>query len=451
MVLPLKNLSDDPEQQYFADGMTEELIGALGRLERLRVAGRASSFAFKGRNVDAREVGEKLAVGTVLEGSVRKAGQRLRVTVQLVDARTGYQLWSETYDREPADVFAVQEEIALAVAEALDLRLPRGLEIFRLRDRPPDLEAYELYLRGRHAWRRRTKEGLELAVDFFQQAIARDPNFAEAHAGLADAYIQLAGHRYRSRGEALPRAREAVERALALEPELVEALATRAYLHACLDHAPDSALADFRRAIALNPSYPSAYHWYAITLVSLGRLDEALREFRRAAELDPLAPTLHGAYATALWFSGDLDRAQEMARRANELAPNLFGPLRILSNIYAAQGRGAEALQAAERALALAPENPIAQAGLARAHARFGERRKALEILTGLEANPDPCVPCIAEVYVALKDYDGALRWLDARIWDSLGGFSFPKVDPLYDPLRGDPRFARFLEDAGLK
>ncbi|MFN2431794.1 MAG: adenylate/guanylate cyclase domain-containing protein [Gemmatimonadota bacterium] len=450
-VLPFDNLSPDPESEYFADGMTAELIGTLGRLERLRVTGHTSSFAFKGGNVDAREIGEKLAVGTVLEGSVRQAGQRLRVTVQLVDARTGYQLWSETYDREPANVFAVQEEIARAVAGALDLRLPRGLEIFRLREQPPDLEAYELYLRGRHAWRRRTREGLELAVDHFQRAIARDPSFAEAHAGLADAYTQLAGYRYRSRGEALPRARQEVERALALEPELAEALATRGHLRARVDHAWESALADFRRAIELAPSYVSAYHWYGIALTELGRLDEALRIFRRAVELDPLAPAVHGSYATALWLSGDFDRAEEMARRANELAPELAGPLRMLSDIHAAQGRGVEALQAAERAVALSPDGAIPRAALARAHARFGQRRKALELLAELEADAEPCVPCIAEIYVALKDYDGAFRWLDVRIWDSLGGFTFPKVDPLYDPLRGDPRFTRFLEDAGLE
>jgi adenylate cyclase len=448
-ILPFANLSPDPESEYFADGMTEELIGALGRLEGLRVAGRASSFAFKGRNVDAREVGEKLAVGNVLEGSVRKTGERVRVTVQLVDARTGFQLWSETYDRESVDVFTVQEEIALAVGEALDLRLPRGLESFRLGARPPNLEAYELYLRGRHAWRSRSQEGLELAVEHLQRAIARDPNFAEAHAGLADAYIALAVYGYRSREEALPRAREAVERALALEPLLVEALTSRGYLRT----APDSALADFRRAIELNPSYPIAHHWYALMLVSLGRLNEALPQHRRAIELDPLAPTVHGAYATSLLLSGDLDGAEEMARRANELAPELYSPQAVLSRIYAAQGRGAEALQAAERAAALAPENPSTQANLARAHARLGGRRKALEIVAGLEAEAHPCAACIAEVYVALEEYDEALRWLDVRIWnaDDEGGWYLPKVDPLYDPLRGDPRFARFLEDVGLE
>jgi adenylate cyclase len=449
-VVPFANRSPDLDSEYFADGLTEELIGSLGRLEQLRVAGRASSFALKGRNVDAREVGEKLAVSTVLEGSVRKTGERVRVTAQLVDARSGYQLWSETYDRESADIFAVQEEIARAVGEALDLRLPRGMESFRLGARPPDLEAYELYLRGRHAWRSRTKEGLELAVDLFQQAIARDPNFAEAHAGLADAYIALTAYGYRSREETLTRAREAVERALALQPLLVEALASRGYLRG---RDTRSALADFRRAIQLNPSYPIAHHWYALTLVLLGRLSEALPQHQRAIELDPLAPTPHSAYATSLLLSGDLDGAEEMARRASELAPELFSPPAVLSRVYAAQGRGAEALQAAERAAALAPENSSTQANLARVHARVGERRKAREILAGLEAEADPCAACIADVYVALEEHHEALRWLDVRIWyaDDQGGWYLPKVDPLYDPLRGDPRFGQFLRDAGLE
>jgi adenylate cyclase len=452
-VVPFDNLSPDPESEYFADGLTEELIGSLGRLERLQVAGRASSFALKGRNADTREVGEMLGVSTVLEGSVRKTGERVRVTAQLVDAQTGYQLWSETYDREAADIFAVQEDIARAVGEALDLRLPRGLESFRLGARPPDLEAYELYLRGRHAWRSRSEEGLELAVNLFQRAIARDPNFAEAHAGLADAYYALTIYGYRSREGTLPRVREAVERALALEPLLVEALATRGYLRAHVDHAPDSAFADFRRAIELNPSYAFAHDWYAITLVSLGRLDESREEFRHAIELDPLAPAIHRAYAMALLLSGDLDGAEETARRAIELAPEWFVLQALLSRIYDAQGREEEALQAAERAAAFAPENPSTQADLARVHARFGERGKALEILAGLEAEADPCAACIAEVYVALEEYDEALRWLDVRIWnaDDRGGRYFPKVDPLYDPLRADPRFARFLEDVGLE
>ncbi|HET7692292.1 MAG TPA: tetratricopeptide repeat protein, partial [Gemmatimonadota bacterium] len=450
-VLPFEDLGTDPGSEYFADGLTEELIASLGRLEELRVTGRSSSFAFQGRDVDVREVGDELGVGAILEGGVRKVGERVRVTVQLVDARTGYQLWSETYDRESKDIFAVQEEIARAVGEALDLRLPRAMGSFRIRARAPDREAYDLYLRGRHAWRSRTREGLELALEDFQAAIARDPEFAEAYAGLADAYLALVAYGYRSRAT-LSRAREAADRALALEPDLVEALASRGYLRSH-NHELAASLADFRRAIELNPSYPLAHHWYALALSALGRLEEAIPEHRRALELDPLSPTPHSAYALTLLTTHRLEEAEEMAARANELAPELYFPLAVLSLIHEARGRRAEALEAAERAAALAPEIPGARAQLARMHARVGDRRKALDILAELEADPDPCAACIAEVHVALGQYEDAFPWLDARIWfdDSHGGGFAPKIDPLYDPIRNDPRFVRFLKDAGLE
>ncbi|MBW3660847.1 MAG: tetratricopeptide repeat protein, partial [Gemmatimonadetes bacterium] len=350
-----------------------------------------------------------------------------------------------------ADVFTVQEEIARSAIQALDLRLPRGMETFRIRTRPTDLEAYDLYLRGRHAWRGRSKEGLELAVNFFRKAIAREANFAEAYAGLADAYVLLALRRYRSREETVPRAREAAERALALEPGLAEAYATRGLIASRAGHAWDSAEADLRRAIDLNPSYASAHHWYGGMLTSVGRLEEALHEYRRAIELDPLAPSVQGAFALALWVHGDLAQAEEAARRSHELAPELFGPLSELSKVYEAQGRGADALQAAEQAVALAPQNPIAQGHLARAVALFDDREKALEIVARLEADPDPCAPCIAEAYVALGEVERALDWLEAAIPQGFEGFYLPKVDPLYASLRDDPRFTRFLIEMGLE
>ena len=450
-VLPFEDLGTDPASEYFADGLTEELIASLGRLEELRVAGRSSSFAFKGRDVDVREVGVELGVAAVLEGGVRRTEERVRVTAQLIDARTGFQLWSETYDRESKDIFAVQAEIARDVGEALDLRLPRAMGSFRIRARIPEREAYELYLRGRHAWRSRTGEGLELALELFQAAIAQDPEFAEAHAGLADTYLALVAYGYRSRAT-LSRAWEAVDRALALDPDLVEALASRGYLRSH-NHELAASLADFRRAIELNPSYPLAHHWYSLALSSLGRVEEAIREHRRALELDPLSPTPHSAYALTLLNAQRLEEAEEMAARANELAPELYFPLSVLGLIREAQGRRAEALEAAERAAALAPEIAGARAQLARMHARVGDRRKARDILAELEADPDPCAACIAEILVALGQYEDAFPWLDVRIWfdDSHGGGFAPKVDPLYDPIRDDPRFVRFLEDAGLE
>lgn len=450
-VVPFSNLGPGPEDEYLADGMTEELIGYLGKLEGLRVAARTSSFAFKGTDVPTAEIARQLGVEHLLEGTVRVSGDAFRVSVQLVESASGFQLWSETYDRELADVFAVQREIASAVGRELDLRLPRRLEVFRLSRSPPDLEAYALYLRGRHAWRGRTIEGLELALDFFRRATRRDPSFAEAHAGLADVYVALAGYRHRPLEELVPPAREAVTRALVLDPRLAEAHATRGTLLARVDHSRDSALSAYRHALALNPSYATAYHWYAVTLTELGRLDEASEAFRRAIELDPLAPSLHGAYASALRVRGDLPQAEEVARKASELAPEFFGPLVVLGKVHEAQGRRAEALEAGRQAVALAPGNRVARSALARILARRGEREEARLILAGLEADRYPCAACIAEVYVALEEFDGAFRWLNRDLWHNLGAFFYPKVDPLYAPLRPDPRFMRFLEDAGLQ
>jgi serine/threonine-protein kinase len=326
------------------------------------------------------------------------------------------------------------------------------MESFATRARPSDLEAYELYLRGRHAWRSRSREGVALAAELFREAIARDPDFAAAHAGLADAYIVQAVYGYRSREEMLPLAKEAVERALALDSLLVEALATRGYLRD-QDNDTASALSDFRRAIELNPSYPLAHHWLALALVAIDRMEEALAEHRRALELDPLSPTPQSAYANTLLLTGDLDGAEEMARKVIALAPELWFPLSVMSRIHEARGQDAEAVQAAERAAALAPQIGGARANLARISAQTGNDRRAREVLAGLQADADPCAACIAEVLVALGEYDEAFRWMDARIWfdDDQGGGYIPKVDPLYDPLRSDPRFIRFLREVGLE
>lgn len=295
-------------------------------------------------------------------------------------------------------------------------------------------------------------EGAALAVELFREAIARDPAFAAAHAGLADAYIVQASYGYRSREEMLPLAWEAVERALALDSLLVEALASRSYLRG-QDHDNALALADLQRAAELNPSYPLAHHWQALVLLSLGRTEEALEQHRRAVELDPLSPTPQSAYANTLLLTGDLVGAEEMVRKVIALAPDLWFPLAVLSRIHEARGRNAEAVQAAEQAATVSPDIGGALSNLARIHAQTGDDRRAREILARLEADPDPCAACIAEVLLALGEYDEAFRWMEPRIWfdDDEGGWFVPKVDPFYDPIRGDPRFARFLREVGLE
>lgn len=451
VVLPFSMLSPDADDEYFADGITEELIGVLGRLPELRVLGRTSSFAFKGHAAEARDVGDSLGVAAAVVGSVRRSGSRLRVSAQLVDTETGYQLWGHTYDRDVSDVLTVQEEIAHSIASALDLRIPRGLDTFRATRRGVDPEAYDLYLRGRHAWRRRTAEGLELALDLFQQALARDSLFAPAWAGLSDTYRTIAGYGYRAGRNEVELADSTISRALALAPGLAEAHAALGLHLALAQGERRRALVSLHRALELNPSYASAYHWQGLVLTELGRLDEALEQHRRARELDPLAPALHGAYARTLMLAGELERAEEMARRGIELAPDMIGPLMMLSKVHEMQGRAQEALAVAQRAAEVAPDNPNVLAQLARAHVASADTARALAILADLESRRHPCAGCVAEVYAALRDSDRLFSWLEATVWNNLGGFYMPATDPAYDAFRGDPRFTRFLREEGLE
>jgi serine/threonine-protein kinase len=294
-VLPFANLSADPDQDYFCEGLAEELITALARLPGLRVAARSSSFRFKGRGADLREVGTELHVDRVLEGSVRKAGGRLRVAVQLVDVRDGYQLWSERFDRSLEDVFAVQDEIAAQVARTLAPALTAGEAARAGRSRTPDLEAYHLYLRGRHSWNKRHQGGLQTAVRYFAGAVDRDPAYAAAYAGLADTYGLLALDVYGvlAPSEAMPRAKAAAERALDLEPGLADARAARAWVRLHYDWDWQGSEDDFRASLDLDPGRATTHHWYSFLLSARGRHEEAAREARRAWELDPLSPIVN--------------------------------------------------------------------------------------------------------------------------------------------------------------
>ena len=299
-VLPFVDLSPSRDQEYFSDGLTDELITSLSKIEGLRVAGRTSSFQFKGRNPDVRDVGRRLGVGAVLEGSVRRAGDRLRVNAQLVSAHDGYQLWSESYDRNPEDVFAVQEEIARAIVAALRVRLGAATDS-ALGARPTeDLDAYDLYLKGRFAWNQRTGTSLQQAASWFGQAVARDSGFTRAWAGLADSYLLLPAYTGERQEEAWARARDAARRALAADPALADAHTSMAYGTMLYEWDWAGAEASFRRAIAANPNYPTAHHWYADFLAGRGRLDEALEQMEEARRLEPLSLIINAELALGL-------------------------------------------------------------------------------------------------------------------------------------------------------
>jgi TolB-like protein/Tfp pilus assembly protein PilF len=321
-VLPFTNLSGDASKDYFSDGMSEELLNLLARVPGLQVAARTSAFAFKGRNVDIREVGKELGVETVLEGSVRQSGDQVRITAQLIDTETGFHLWSETYDRKLQDIFAVQDEIAQAIVDKLKIELAPKEQALAQRDQVPtqNVEAYELYLQGRSIWKRRGEDNLKRAIDMYQAAIARDPAFARAHAALASAYVVLPGYTEEDDDEQkfMEMAEQSARQALALDPKIGEAHAVLAQINSEKGNLLD-AESGFFFAISLEPNEPTPHHWYSILLGKVGRLDAALEQARRAYELDPTAPVLASNLSAMYLQRGEDEQALRYAQLAREL------------------------------------------------------------------------------------------------------------------------------------
>ena len=359
-VLPFINMSAEPEQEFFCDGMTEEIINVLAHVEGLRVIARTSAFAFKGKAEDIREIGRKLDVDTLLEGSVRKADGRLRITAQLVAVSDGSHLWSEKYDRDVEHVFIIQDEISHAIVDALKVKLVKEERAAIAKRRTEDLDAYNWYLQGRHFWQKRTKRGFLKGIECFQKAIERDPGYALAHAGLADSYSGLASYLHLSPDEAYPKAKKAAATALRLDPELAEGYAAMAWIRRAYDRDLRGAEQELARAIALNPGYALAHHWYASLLQDMGRFKEALAEEERAHELDPLSIPVRRQLALLSSGLGEWGKAGELHRRALEIDPNRA----IAHAAYGAHliemGRTEEGLSEAERSMELAPgEIPV--------------------------------------------------------------------------------------------
>jgi TolB-like protein/Tfp pilus assembly protein PilF len=321
-VLPFSNLSGDPARDYFSDGMSEELLNLLARIPGLKVASRTSSFAYKGRNVDIREVGRELGVETVLEGSVRQAGEQVRITAQLIDAETGFHLWSQTYDRELEDIFRVQDEIAAAIVEKLRIELAPQEQALAVRDKAPtqNVEAYELYLQGRAVWKRRGEQNLRQAIDLYQRAIGLDPGFARAHAALASAYVVLPGYTREENDEEklLPMAETAARQALSLDPKIGEAHAVLAQLNAQRGDLLD-AESGFFFAISLEPNEATTHQWYSLLLSRVGRMELAVEQARRAHELDPASPVIAFNLANMYLIRGEDQQAARYAKTAQEL------------------------------------------------------------------------------------------------------------------------------------
>jgi serine/threonine protein kinase/tetratricopeptide (TPR) repeat protein len=442
-VLPMVNLGGDDE--YFADGITDELTTALSQVSGLKVASRTSAFVFKGRrDVDARQIGDQLAVTHLVEGTVRKEGAQLRVSARLTSTEDGLTVWSSSYQREISDVFAVQEELARAIASALELQLSNQALVSR---GTSDLEAYDLYLRGRFFWRQRGADGLRKATELFQQATQRDSNFAAAYTGLADALGLLPLYGSTPFDSVIGVARAAAERAIRLDSTLAEAHAALGQLLRNTGGWAESE-EHLRRAIALDSTYAPAYQWLGEVLYLNGRLDEALEALRTGHRMDPVSPIIAMVASYVYGIKGDTIRSDSLARRAIELTPDAWPVHAFIGAGALESGRVGRAVAALERADSLAPSLPSPFRGLlAFSYARRGERSKATAILDQLLGETPQSPTSLAEVYAGLGDRERALDMLERALREREPFLYAASISPRwYASLRSDPRFAAIAE-----
>jgi adenylate cyclase len=452
-VLPFANMSDDPGNEYFSDGMTEEIINALTQLDNLHVAARTSCFSFKGKAPHISEVGAKLNVATVLEGSVRKAGTRLRITAQLINVADGYHLWSERFDRELEDVFAIQDEIARAIADKLQITLAVGASEPLVRPSTPNLEAYDLYLKGRF-FVNQGGEGPRKGLEYFQQALACDPEYALAHAGIAEAYVWLGGTGILRPQEALPKIREAATRALELDETLAEAHLSLGRLSWTHEFAWSNAEKHFLRALELNPGLAEAHSMYGFFLASLGRFEESLADLRRGVELDPLAQIANTWLGQVLAWLGRFPDSIDRLRTALELDPTSWHANHILGMAYRLDSDYPRAIEALQAAMALAGRHPWSVMELALTYAASGRQPQAEAIHAELVARSrSEYVPptMLAFVSAALGRKDEAFEWLDQAYEERDMLMTWVKLLPHFDPLRDDRRFEALLEKMDLR
>jgi TolB-like protein/Tfp pilus assembly protein PilF len=444
-VLPLLNESGDPKDEYFSDGLSEELIAALAQISGLKVIGRSSSFRFKDRKEEPKTIGEKLAVSTLLDGTVRKQGDRVRIVAELVNAADGIQLWTRTFDRELKDIFAVQEEIARAVAESLKVTL-LGSQNRSATGAPSSIEAHTAYLQGHFHFQRRNLEDYRKAVSYFDEAIRLDPDYALAYAERSEAWSFI-GDLTGRRATAWPKAKSDAEKAVAIAPALAEAHAALGWVRFFVDWKFAEGLSELKRAKELSPANPTANDLLARVIVYLGRVDEAERQARQAVELDPLSVTAQGNLGRVLFVAGKLDEADAVARKAAELQPAAAGNHRYQVHVAVERGDGETALREAQ----LEPDEGYRRFELALAHYVRGDRAAADAALADLIANGrDQLAFQIAEVYAVRGEKDKAFEWLQISFDNHDTGTLTLLIDPLLRGLRDDPRYKNLLAKLGL-
>jgi TolB-like protein/Flp pilus assembly protein TadD len=452
-VLPFESLSNDASQDYFADGMTDELISDLGQISALRVISRTSVMGYKHARKPLPQIARELNVDAVVEGTVLHSGDRVRITAQLIEASVDRHLWSQSYEGELRNTLELQNKVASAIADQIRINLNPQEQAALKKAQVVDPEAYESYLKGRYFWNKRTADALKVARAYFDQAIEEDPKYAEAYSGLADTYALLGDWQYAvmTPKEALPKAKAAAIKALELDSALGEAHNSLAFCLDGFDWDFDSAGKEFRRAIELNPGYATAHHWYAWHLSLLARNDEAIAEMRKAESLDPLSLIINADLAELLLIAHFYDESIQQSRKVIEMDPNFAFAHNQLGQAYLPNHMPGEAVAELKTAVQLSGGSPTSLANLARAYVAFGNRSEAEKILSDLKkrSNPDYSYsPEIAVIYVALGDKDQAMNWLEKGYGDRFN----PGVllRPGFDALRSDPRFQNLVRRIGL-
>ena len=452
-VLPFDNASREPEHEYLSDGIAGSLINILATVPKLRVMAQSTVFRYKGRAIDPQTAGRELNVRAVLTGKILQSGESLRIWTELVDVATGTQLWGAQYDRKPGDIFAIQDDISGEISEKLRLKLTRAEKKRLTKRQTENLEAYRLYLKGRHHWERWTEDGFHRAIEQFQQAIENDPSYALAYSGVADSYVLLGWNSYLPPKDAFPKAKMAAMRALRLDPDLGEAhtsLAAALWLH---DWHWQQAREEFERSLVLNSTYPTTNHYYAEYLMTMGRQAEAIEKMKSSQELDPLSLIISVAIGWAFYMARRYDEAIEQLRRTSELEPNYPMTCWILGLALRKSGRYDMAITEGEKGVELSGGSPLMSAALVQTLASAGKRRRAMKILgdlTKLAKQKYVSPYFFAGIHIGLGEAELAMEYLEKAYEDHSHWLLYLHIDPSMDPLRGTPRFQHLLQRVGL-
>jgi eukaryotic-like serine/threonine-protein kinase len=450
-VLPLANLSRDPEQDYFADGMTEALITDLAKATDLRVISRTSVMRYKGTQKLLPEIARELHVDAVVEGSIQRSENKVRITAQLIRAATDQHLWADSYQRDLQDILALQDEVAHAITLQVEGRLSQKNEARRGSFRPINPEAYEAYLKGRYFWNKRDRASLEKSLGYFNGAIATDPNYALAYAGLADVYVVIGSDWAPTSKDVNEKAKAAAQKALAIDESLAEAHTSLASIY----HNEwnwQGAEREFKRAIELNPNYATAHHWYSIYLATAGRFDETLKEAKKAAELDPLSLIISASLGDRLNDARRYEDAANQCRKTLDMDPNFGLAYLCIGTSYVNEGHFQEGIPKLQKGIELLPGNPYFMGQLGIAYALSGDRAQAGEVLGKLKNPSQPHLPAysIAIVYAGLADKEQTIFWLKKGYEERNEDMIYMKIEPVLDPIRADPRFQDLIRRVGF-